>query len=286
MTWNACYRYYLQQLQPVYGLEEAAAITGIIFENKCGIKKFDIIGHPETELPAADTSVLEAALQQLLQHKPVQYITGETWFYHLKFSVDEQVLIPRPETEELVQWIIDDHVNSTKPLRVLDIGTGSGCIAVALKKNQPAFTITAIDVSPGALHTARKNAAGNDTPIDFFTVDFLDEHARKGLPAFDIIVSNPPYIPLHEKEKMDTHVTAYEPQQALFVPGDAPLLFYKAIALFAETHLEKNGRIYLETHQSYAEATAGIFLEKYLHTVVKKDISGNNRMVRVTNFLP
>lgn len=286
MTVNEYYRHYLQQLQPVYSLEEATAITAMLFENKASIKRMDIVKSPGEVIAAQNKILLDEALQQLLLHKPVQYITGETWFYNLKLTVNNHVLIPRPETEELVKWIIDEHQYCKEKLTVLDIGTGSGCIPVSLKKHLPHLDITAIDVSAAALATAKQNALMNDTAIDFIQFDFLNEPARKELPLFDIIVSNPPYIPENEKEKLAANVTAYEPPIALFVPDHSPLLFYETIALFANTHLKAEGKIYVEIHEDHAKTTAAVFAKQFSHVEIRKDINGKNRMVKAANFLP
>ncbi|MBL0355751.1 MAG: peptide chain release factor N(5)-glutamine methyltransferase [Chitinophagaceae bacterium] len=285
MTVQEYYRQYLQQLQTIYSLDESTIIAGWVFDNKAAIKRMDILRSPEQVLAATLQAALEEALQQLLLHKPVQYVIGETWFYNLKITVNEHVLIPRPETEELVKWIIDEHASGKEKLSVLDIGTGSGCIPIALKKHLPNFDITAIDISPDALATAKQNAIINNTPVDFLQIDFLNESIWPQLPAFDIIVSNPPYIPLNEKERLDKNVTAHEPHTALFVPDHSPQLFYEKIALFAQTHLKTGGKIYVETHEDYATVTAGIFLKEYQQVEIKKDIFEKNRMVKASQFL-
>jgi release factor glutamine methyltransferase len=216
----------------------------------------------------------------LLQHKPVQYVLGEAWFYNMKLKVNEQVLIPRPETEELVQLVLT-HVaaNQVAAPTILDIGTGSGCIAIALMKNIPAAIVTAIDVSGEALLVAKENAIDQDTTIQFFQTDFLNEAQWPVLPTFDIIISNPPYIPINEKEKLDINVTAFEPHHALFVPDNAPLLFYEKIATFGKTHLNPGGKIFMETHEDYAQETADLFSPFYSEVAIKKDIFGKERMV-------
>jgi release factor glutamine methyltransferase len=283
MTWNEYYRYYLQQLQTIYSLEEATAITGLVFENKAGVTRMNIIKSPDEILIAQHKNVLNTALEDLLQHKPVQHIIGEAWFYNLKFKVNEHVLIPRPETEELVKWILDENINE---LSILDIGSGSGCIPIALKKNLPDASVTSIDVSNKALEIAKQNAAANKTAVDFLQLDFLNKNEWQRLPVFDIIVSNPPYIPFYEKEKLDRNVTAYEPHTALFVPNEKPLLFYEMIAAFATTHLKQDGKIYAEIHEDFAKETASVFLSAFKNAEIRKDINGKKRMVKAANFLP
>ena len=284
MTINNFYRYYLQQLQQIYSLQEASVITEWVFENKASIRRLDILKLPDQILDDKKSAALTDALQQLLLHTPVQYVLGQTWFYNLKLKVNEQVLIPRPETEELVKWIIDEQLKQKEKFTILDIGTGSGCIAIVLKKNLPHALITAIDVSNGALSIAKENAFANDAAINFLSLDFLNEEVWKQLPAFDIIVSNPPYIPINEKDALDKNVTGFEPHTALFVPDNSPLLFYEKIALFATNHLTKNGKIYLETHEDFANQTAALFSKQFSSVLIKKDLPGKERMIKTTHF--
>lgn len=276
MTWNEYYRYYLNQLQNVYAVEEASAITGLVFQNKTGVTKKDIITAPGKIITTEQKTILDKTLEQLLTHKPVQQITGETWFYNLPFIINEHVLIPRPETEELVKKILDENTGN---ISIIDIGSGSGCISIALKKNLPNASVTSVDVSKEALLTARQNAEANETEINFIALDFLNTNEWQHLSEYDIIVSNPPYIPLTEKEQMDKNVTEHEPHSALFVPDTNPLLFYKAIAEFARTHLKHQGKIYVETHADYAIQVAAVFQEHSNSTQVLKDISGKQRIV-------
>ena len=280
MTIKEQYRLFLQQLQTIYSLNEATVITDWVFESLAGIERFDVIKNPDCPLSATKEEALNKALTPLLQHKPVQYVLGEGWFYKMKLKVNEQVLIPRTETEELVQLILT-HVtaNQIAAPTILDIGTGSGCIAIALKKNIPAAIVTAIDVSEEALLVAKENANNQDTTILFFQTDFLNEAQWTALPTFDIIISNPPYIPINEKEKLDINITAFEPHQALFVPDNTPLLFYEKIAAFGKTHLNSGGKIFMETHEDYARETAGLFSPFYSEVAIKKDIFGKERMV-------
>lgn len=280
MTIKEQYRFFLQQLQTIYNLNEATVITDWVFESLAGIERFDVIKNPDLPLSVAKEEALSNSLTTLLQHKPVQYVLGEAWFYKMKLKVNEQVLIPRPETEELVQLVLT-HVATDQIAAptILDIGTGSGCIAIALKKNIPAAIVTAIDVSGEALLVAKENAINQDTAIRFFQTDFLNEVKWTDLPTFDIISSNPPYIPINEKEKLDINVTAYEPHQALFVPDNLPLLFYKKIADFGKTNLTKNGKIFMETHENFAKETKALFEENYSRVEIKKDIFGKERMV-------
>ncbi len=287
MTYHKLYRSFLGQLQAIYNMGEASVITSWVFEKIAGIKKMDFITHPalEPELDVADK--LNDALQQLLQHTPVQYVLGEAWFYKLLFKVNDQVLIPRPETAELVNWLLADYKVKelfSSSISILDIGTGSGCIAVTIKKNLPAATVTAIDFSTDALAIAKENALANKVEINFFQFDFLHEQLWQTLPRFDIIVSNPPYIPIGEKAQLDKNVTAYEPHSALFVPDSKPLLFYKKIALFGESNLKAGGSIYVEVHEKYATQTGELFAGYRYNVETKKDIFEKERMLKLTHF--
>ncbi|MEO7488634.1 MAG: peptide chain release factor N(5)-glutamine methyltransferase [Ferruginibacter sp.] len=279
MTINQQYRNFLQQLQTIFSLNEATVITDWVFESLAGIERFEVIKNPGLLLSNTVIEQLNKALTALLQHTPVQYVLGEAWFYKMKLRVNEHVLIPRPETEELVQLVLDQAIITNTSPSILDIGTGSGCIAIAIKKNMPEATVTAIDISSDALKVAEENAARQQTLIDFLVVDFLDEKQWNNLPKFDCIISNPPYIPLNEKEKLDINVTAFEPHQALFVPDNSPLLFYEKIAAFGKTHLNLKGAIFMETHEDFAKETAALFTNNYKTVSIKKDLFGKERMV-------
>lgn len=282
MTIKLLYRNFLVQLQSIYSLSEATSITDWVFEKTISLKRTDIIRDPGKEITAGAEKLVQHALNELLQHKPVQYVLGEAWFYHLKLKVNEHVLIPRPETEELVEQLITDRRSKLTDPVILDIGTGSGCIPIAIKKNLPASIVTAIDVSSDALALAMENAAMYNTHIAFKEVDFLDESTWPQLPVCDIIISNPPYIPLDEKEKMARNVTEFEPHLALFVPQGSPLIFYGKIAAFSKDHLKANGKIYLETHENLAHEVASLFRKDHATVMIKKDMYGRERMVFVT----
>lgn len=281
MTIYEQYRFFLQELLAVFTKQEATVITDWVFESIAGHRRFEVIKNPGQILPATIVEHLNSALTSLLQHKPVQYVLGEAWFYKMKLKVNDHVLIPRPETEELVQLVLNEAVDFKNTPTIIDIGTGSGCIAIAVKKNMPNAFVTAIDVSEDALLMARENATNLETDIHFLPIDFLDEMQWTNLPMFDIIVSNPPYIPLNEKEKLDINVTAFEPHQALFVPDKRPLLFYEKIAAFGKTHLNSNGKIFMETHEDFTRETAALFTQRYKTVAIKKDIFGKERMVTV-----
>jgi release factor glutamine methyltransferase len=276
------YRNFLVQLQKIYSLGEATAITEWVFEKMASLKRSDILKNPEKKITPAADKLIQDTLQELLLHKPVQYVLGEAWFYHMKLKVNSYVLIPRPETEELVEQLIADRKSKLTDPAILDIGTGSGCIPIAIKKNLPASKLTAIEISKEALALATENAAMHNAHINFIEIDFLDETTWPTLPLFDIIISNPPYIPTHEKEKLAKNVTEFEPHLALFVPDRSPLVFYEKIAAFGRDHLLPNGKIYLETHEDLAKETAALFRIHYQTVMIKKDMYGKDRMVIIT----
>ena len=276
------YRNFLVQLQKIYSLSEATSITEWVFEKMASLKRSDILKNPEKKITPAADKLIQETLQELLLHKPVQYVLGEAWFYRIKFRVNAHVLIPRPETEELIEQLITDRKSKLTDPAILDIGTGSGCIPIAIKKNLPASKLTAVDVSKDALALAKENATLHNAHINFMLLDFLDESAWPSLQVFDIIISNPPYIPLNEKGKLAKNVTDFEPHLALFVPDKSPLLFYEKIAAFGRDHLLPNGKIYLETHEDYAKDTAALFRTNYQTVMIKKDMYGKERMIIIT----
>lgn len=289
MTTAAIYNDFKSQLKTIYDEREAENISDWVFENVTGLKRWKRRENRNKELNENHFKKIEKYLEELLKHKPVQYILNEAWFYNMKFFVDENVLIPRPETEELVEWIVSDFKKQTgsKPAlptgrqaNIIDIGTGSGCIPIALKKELPNSNITAVDVSEKALAVANKNAVELHSAIEFFKIDFLKKNEWQTLSQYDIIVSNPPYIPLKEKELLAKNVTAYEPGVALFVENDDSFIFYKKIAEFSKTHLTKGGKIYVEVHEEYANQVKFIFENAGLISEIKKDIYGKERMIK------
>jgi release factor glutamine methyltransferase len=294
MTIEQLYKEYISQLKNIYDEREAANITDWVFENIAGLKKIDRTLGKQNELSTTIASQLHDALKELLQYKPVQYVLREAWFYKMKLFVNENVLIPRPETEELVEWVVQDVRNTkynvlskktspslTEPhaLNIIDIGTGSGCIAIALKKELDKANIIGVDVSTEVLSVAKQNAASQHVNIDLIQADFLNERSWSDLSRFDIIVSNPPYIPGKEKDILDKNVVAHEPHSALFVNDNDPFIFYKKISTFALGHLESNGKIYVEVHEKYASEVAAIFLKHHWTPTIKKDIYGRERMI-------
>lgn len=283
MTSIELYRHYTRQLSSIYDTSEASAISNIVFEKMAGINKKDMVQHKSLEMSEVVEKKMIKALNELLQYKPVQYITGEAWFYNLLFKVNEHVLIPRPETEELVKLVLDKlQKNSFK--KILDIGTGSGCIPIAINKNAAGNEVTAIDISAAALNIANENSIRHQVEINFLCIDFLNEDNWKQLGIYDVIISNPPYIPEAEKKEMDKNVVEFEPAVALFVSDEQPLIFYEKIAVFADKHLKAGGKIFLETHKNLANNVAALFYNNNFEVQLRKDISGNDRMIEITRF--
>lgn len=278
MNCKELYRSFLVELQAVYDLNEATVITDWVFDTIAGIKKADLIKNPLQQVTPHIVKKISEKKEELLQHKPVQYVMGSTTFYNMQFQVNNKVLIPRPETEEMTNMVINNNRFEQKQINVLDIGTGSGCIAVAIKKNLPSSRVIAIDISEAALEIARANAITHKTNIQCNLFDFLDESRWPELLLFDIIVSNPPYIPANEITKMEKNVVDYEPHSALFVPDNNPLLFYQKIAKFGRSHLNYNGKIFVETHEDFTKQVSEVF-NAYQQVVIKKDSFGKERIV-------
>jgi release factor glutamine methyltransferase len=270
------------QLYEVYDDREAANIADWVMESITEWKRIDRIVHKDFSLLNAQVEQLQQITNSLLQHEPVQYVLGEAWFYGYKFYVNKHVLIPRPETEELVDWMITDVLDKELTVAtLLDIGTGSGCIPIAIKKQLPTVEVHSCDVSEGALSVAKKNAAFMEAVIQFHHLNFLYEEERTALPVVDIVISNPPYIPMRDKSNMQKNVLEHEPHLALFVPDEDALIFYTAIADFAKTHLSAKGAIYVETHEELAQQVADVFsLSGLIQVEVKKDLQQKTRMVK------
>lgn len=271
---------FLNELSPLYDEMEAESFFYLTLEQFHQKKRIDLALNPEMEMDALQLLRWESVVSELKKEKPIQYILGVTEFYGLSFLVNENTLIPRPETEELVDLILNDvKIESFKDLRVLDIGTGSGCIAVSLAKNLPDAEVSAIDVSEKALATARKNAEINEVNVRFILKNILETDDLEE--QFDVIVSNPPYVRMLEKAEIKPNVLEYEPHLALFVDDNDALLFYRKIAQLAQKNLTENGKLYFEINQYLGSETVGL-LESLDFKEVKllKDIYGNDRMIR------
>ena len=305
------YRELCRRLAEKYGLDEARAIVRWVLGERFGLSMADILCDKVTELSADDRTDLEKMMLRLENGEPVQYVLGSTMFCGRQFFVNESVLIPRPETEELCRWMVDSWSvecgvrsvecgvwseergtrNEEREVKILDIGTGSGCIAITLAAEMPDAQVSAWDISEQALAVARKNADSIGVKVNFEQVDVLNLSSASQSPlsigrggggeAFTHIVSNPPYICDNEKIAMKSHVLEHEPHVALFVPDDDPLLFYRAIADFAIQSLEPDGWLYFEVNPLYINDLKAVLAEKGFENIeVKIDLFGKERMIR------
>jgi release factor glutamine methyltransferase len=282
--------YFNETLKTIYPITEIDSFFFLLLEEYLGFRRVDIVLKSDFKINQQTLNLLQSATKQLEQEVPLQYIIGKTEFYGLPFVVNKHVLIPRPETEELVAWVVSEssrfktfntstkQTTETKQLKILDIGTGSGCIPVSLKKQLPFAEISAIDISNDALTVAKKNAVLNNVDIHFILQDILktvalDQH-------YDIIISNPPYVRELEKKELKNNVLKNEPHVALFVENDNPLIFYAKIAELAKKYLNKNGLLFFEINQYLGTETIDLVNKKGLKNIqLKKDMFGNDRIV-------
>jgi release factor glutamine methyltransferase len=271
---------FIKTLKNEYPKEEVISFFNIVMEHYLGLTRLELALGPNKEISLQEKQDFNRILLRLQRHEPIQYILGEASFFGLKFKVDNNVLIPRPETEDLVSWILSD-LSENDPvtsLNILDIGTGSGCIAISLAKNLPQAKLTALDISKPALEMASKNAKLNGVEVQFINEDVLNLNSIPG--TFDIIVSNPPYVRDLEKKEMHRNVLENEPNQALYVRDTDPLIFYKQITVLAKEALKSGGLLYFEINQYLAEETEQLMKDSDFETIVKKDIFGNFRMIK------
>jgi len=284
MTIQQSYKQLLFQLYEMYGDREAANIADIVIENITGFKKVDRLINKQFPLNEEQLQLLNDYTNELLKHKPVQYVLNEVWFAGMKLYVDENVLIPRPETEELVEWIVKTVASrKSQVASILDIGTGSGCIPVALKKKLLSVEVHALDISEEALNVAKRNAAIQQTEINFHLLNILDKNLWRQLPKFDIIVSNPPYVTQGEASSMQKNVLQYEPHLALFVDDEDAMKFYKAIAEFGLKHLNENGQLFFEINEMMGKQICDLLNQyRYLNIELKKDLQNKDRMIKAT----
>lgn len=266
-----------KSLSSLYDKREIQSFIYIIFNYVLNYAKIDTVLNKDEEIQEDKCKIIYSIVERLKKHEPLQYILGETDFYDLIFNVNESTLIPRQETEELVQLIINENMN--KDISILDIGTGSGCIAICLAKNLPLAKVSALDISEKAIETAITNADRNNVKVDFFLEDILNR--KTSHKKYDIIVSNPPYICNSEKSLMHANVLDYEPHTALFVDDNNPLIFYKEIALFAKENLNDNGLLYFEINEALGKEMKDM-LENYSYKNVEiiKDINERDRIVK------
>lgn len=268
-----------KELAGIFPRQEIESLIFLIFEKVKGYSRTQFLLSKEKELSDEELFEINNIVARLKKHEPIQYILGTTEFYGLPFYAVPGVLIPRPETEELVQWIIQE--NQLGSPSILDICTGSGCIAVALKKNIPRATVNACDISPVCIDTAIRNAQLNATDIAVAEYDILKQIPKVAFPTFDIIVSNPPYVRESEKEMMEKNVLEYEPALALFVSDKEPLLFYERIADFSLKHLHPKGQLYFEINEAFGKQCLEMLHGKgFLQIMIKKDLNGKDRMIR------
>lgn len=274
---------FIKILTPIHGEGEAESFFYLILEAKHQLKRIDLALRPDLDFSNAEISVWDALAEQLKLEIPVQYLLGTTSFYGLDFEVNASVLIPRPETEELVEWIIESQrsIAESQKLKILDIGTGSGCIAISLAKNLPNASIHAIDVSEKALAIAKRNAETNCVDVSFIMQNILQTEDLGQ--QFDVIVSNPPYVRNLEKQEIKKNVLDNEPHLALFVEDNDALIFYRKIAELAQKNLVANGQLFFEINQYLGEETVALLAEMNFKNIeLHKDIYGNDRMIKAT----
>lgn len=270
----------ITNLVPVVGQNEARHFAWLIFDYLKGYSRTDLILKEQERLDLSEIEFIEKTVARLKLGEPLQYVLGQTEFMGLPFKVDRRVLIPRPETEELVEWILSETENEA--VHILDIGTGSGCIPIALKKRLPNAYVEAWDISADALSLAGNNALLNKTPVVFKQNDVLNTTADQS-PCFDVVVSNPPYVTETEKCDMASNVLDYEPHLALFVPNHAPLIFYAAIARLSKQLLKPGGNLYFEINQAFRVQTSDLLRDEgYTEIVLRTDLSGRDRMIKAT----
>ncbi len=268
------------QLADQFDAIELNSLLSMLFEHVTGNNQLQQVINKNDVLSEAKLIELNKYTDDLAKGKPIQYILGKAWFMGKEYIVNDQVLIPRPETEELVEWVIEYAEIINKPLAIIDIGTGSGCIPIALKTALPECPMSGLDISESALAVAKLNAAKLNVQIEWIPQDIL---ISASMPAnYDIIVSNPPYIPFNEKVNMQVQVKNYEPALALFVTNEDPLIFYRIIARLAKQCLNPNGQLFFEMHYDQGKAIQSLFEEMGYHAELRKDMFGKDRMIRAS----
>ena len=274
------------ELDALYGAAEVSVFGEMLFEAFLGWDKVRLLTSKEQTINQSDLLRFHWALKDLKQHRPIQHVIGYTDFFGCRIAVSPDVLIPRPETKEMVTWIVDAFASRPSPHSVLDLCTGSGCIAIALKKAFPSAEVTAVDVSPAALEMAQQNAKNNGVEVHWVEGDVLrwnPSGVHGGTPLrYDLVVSNPPYVMQKERAQMQRNVLDYDPPLALFVPDDDPLRFYKAISDIAKEHLSDDGLLVVEINEALAEETAMLFRDRGLSPVIHDDFRGRHRWISAT----
>jgi release factor glutamine methyltransferase len=286
MTLNEARTVLTKELKNVYESDELRNIIELVIEHITNMSRAEQVKNKVPYLTCTQLEDLDAITERLKKNEPVQYVLGEAWFAGMKFKVNKNVLIPRPETEELVDWIVKESQKSNpesfrdKSQNIIDIGTGSGCIPITLKHQLPEANVSAIDVCSEALFNATENAIKLNTEVDFTLLDFLDEEKWNELHQYDIIVSNPPYVKQSEINTIHERVKEFEPHLALFVPDNDPILFYKKLSDFSMKHLNAGGKLFVEINEALGEAVSNLFRSAgFLNVDLKKDMQGKDRMV-------
>jgi release factor glutamine methyltransferase len=279
MTFSDLEKQFIAELSDIYAREEAAMLCFLSVQHRFKWTKASYLLNKQEVISDADTTYFLDILSQLKTSKPIQYILGETEFYGRTFRVNPAVLIPRPETEELVKWVVE--TVSTKTPSLLDIGTGSGCIAISLKLELPEADVVALDISAAALALAQENAALHKAAVRLIKKDVLLMQPTDVASTFDVVVSNPPYIALFEKNSMKANVLANEPHVALFVPNTDPLIFYDRIAALAQEKLKPSGFLFFEINERFGTEVLALLVKKgFKHLELRKDLFGKDRMVK------
>jgi release factor glutamine methyltransferase len=286
MTFNEARTEICKQLSKVYDADEVKNIADLVLEHVTGLTRLEQVSSKKNYLTCDQLDNIDTITEKLKKNEPVQYVLGYAWFASMKFKVNKNVLIPRPETEELVDWIVKEIENrkskiENESISILDVGTGSGCIPITIKKKCPAASVSAFDVCSEAIFIANENAVEHNTEIDFSLMDFLNEEKWKELVQYDVIVSNPPYVKQSEAQSMHQRVKGFEPHLALFVPDNDALLFYKKLSDFAKTHLKPGGSLFVEINESLGQDVVNLFQSAGLEKIeLRKDMQGKDRMVR------
>src|SRR5215204_1870889 len=281
MTLNEARAVLTKELNNVYEYDELRNIIELVIEHITNMPRAEQVKNKVPYLTCTQLENLDTITEKLKKNEPVQHVLGEAWFAGMKFKVNKNVLIPRPETEELVDWIVKESQKpEVKNKNIIDIGTGSGCIPITLKKKLPEANVSAIDVCNEALFTATENAVELNAEVDFLLLDFLDEEKWKELGQYDIIVSNPPYVKQSEINTMHERVKEFEPHLALFVPDNDALMFYKKLSDFSINHLKPAGSLYVEINEALGEAVSNLFRSTgFANTELKKDMQGKDRLI-------
>ncbi len=282
-SYAAIHSYFQEKLSSVFSLREIRFLTNAFVRKRLGLSEGDLLLTQNIQFSESDLLYFRDKIKRLLNGEPFQYLLGSTFFHSVEIEVNENALIPRPETEELVEWILNELPESSCAL--LDIGTGTGCIPLAIAFNRPKDEVFGCDISEQALALAKHNNTSLGLSVNFFQADCLNWKENDFLlnNNWDVIVSNPPYIPEKEKEMMAKHVTEFEPAQALFVPNDDAILFYRSIGELAKKSLKKSGKLMVEIHEQFEKEVVSCFQKIGFQSIeVRKDLQGKPRMIKAT----